>query len=378
MRSLSGWTLVGLAAVAFGPASAQVDSRAPLPRMAQYRPPPPRPSVLSPAPRVIYPSRSITAPTGFAAYRIWLMSRARREGVREATIQAHIPGLQFNSRAMELDRAQQPVARTSSYMAAFAPYRRDHVTPVLIGRGQARFSQHWPRLHQIQARYGVDPAVLMAIYGHETSYGSITGSFDLLEALASLAYEGRRRQMFESEFLAALKLIDGGVPRWRLKGSYAGATGYPQFMPTAALRLRADGDGDGYADIWSNEPDGFASIANYLRDAGWKRGIPWGVAARTPPTLNRSAIRTTLTAPKCARVYQRHSRWLTMAEWRSLGVVAYGRPMPDSEMATLLEPDGPGATAYLLTNNYRAILDYNCSNYYALSVGLLADAIAGR
>lgn len=357
MRSLSGWTLIGLAAVAFGPASAQV--------------------VQQPAP--VYAHPVYAAPTGFEAYKIWLISRARREGVREATIQAYIPGLQLNSRVMELDRAQKPQPRTSSFMAPFAPYRRDHVTPVLIQRGQSRFAEHWPRLHQIQVSYGVDPAVVMAIYGHETSYGAVTGGFDLLQALATLAYEGRRRDFFETEFLATLKLVDIGVPRWRLKGSYAGATGYPQFMPSVALRLRADGNGDGFADLWSNEDDGFASIANYLRDAGWKRGIPWGIAARTPPTLNRAAIRSPLTPPKCPKVYQRHSRWLTMAEWRSLGVMPYaGRPIPDTELVTLLEPDGPGATAYLLTNNYRAILDYNCSNYYALSVGLLADAIAGR
>jgi len=383
LRSIGGWTLVGLAAVAFGPASAQVEPRAPSPQLAQYQPPPPRTNVLPPAPRVIYPSQAYArptyaAPTGFEAYKLWLMGRARRESVREATIQAHVPGLQLNSRAMQLDRAQQPVARTSNYMAPFAPYRREHVTPVLVERGQSRYFEHWTRLSQIQARYGVDPAVLMAIYGHETSYGSITGSFDLLEALASLGYEGRRRAFFESELLTTLKLVDAGVPRWRLKGSYAGATGYPQFMPTAALRLRADGDGDGFANIWSNEVDGLASIANYLRDAGWKPNVPWGVAVRTPPTLNRAAIRSMLNPPRCPRVFQRHSRWLTMTEWRSLGVVPYGRPIPDGEMATLLEPDGPGATAYLLTTNYRAILDYNCSNYYALSVGLLADAIARR
>jgi len=206
----------------------------------------------------------------------------------------------------------------------------------------------------------------------------VTGGFDLLEALASLAYEGRRRPMFESEFISALRLIDMGVPRWRLKGSYAGATGYPQFMPSVVVRLRADGDGDGYADIWGSESDGLASIANYLRNAGWKPGVPWGVAARVSPTLNRAAIRSTLRAPRCERVYARHSRWLTIGQWRSIGVVPYSSSLSDQEVATLLEPDGPNGTAYLLTGNYRAILDYNCSNFYALSVGLLANAITRR
>jgi len=163
-----------------------------------------------------------------------------------------------------------------------------------------------------------------------------------------------------------------------LKGSWAGATGYPQFMPSVALRLRADGDGDGYADIWSNELDGLASIAMYLRDAGWKPNTSWGIAVRTPSNLNRAAIVSRTTAPRCPQVYRRHSRWLTMREWRTLGVAPLGRSLPDGEMASLIEPDGPDETAYLLTGNYRAILDYNCSNFYALSVGVLANAIARR
>jgi lytic murein transglycosylase len=218
----------------------------------------------------------------------------------------------------------------------------------------------------------------MAIWGLETSYGTVTGSTDLLQALASLGYYGRRRDLFEGEFVAALKLMDQGVPRWRLKGSWAGATGYPQFMPSVALRLRADGDGDGYADIWSNEIDGLASIAAYLRDAGWKPNVPWGIPVRTPSTLNRSAIVSRTTAPRCPQVYRRHSRWMTMREWRALGVTPLGRSLPENEMASLIEPDGPYETAYLLTTNYRAILDYNCSNFYAISVGVLADAIARR
>jgi lytic murein transglycosylase len=259
-----------------------------------------------------------------------------------------------------------------------APYLREHLTASLISRGQSRYASHWGNLSRIQLRYGVDPAVIMAIYGKETSYGTVTGSFDLLQALASLAYEGRRRTFFEEEFIAALRLLDQGVSRWTLKGSYAGATGYPQFMPSVALRLRADGDGDGYADIWRNEDDAFASIANYLRSAGWKPNVPWGVAVQVPPTLNRVAIQSRLNAPRCAAVFRRHSRWLTVAEWRALGVNPVYRTLPDNEMATLMEPDGPGAGGYLLTTNYRAILDYNCSNFYAMSVALLADHIARR
>ena len=376
MRLIGAWILAAGAVLASWPAHAQSDPLAPLPQPVQSS------GVLQPVsmqPVQTYSTRpAYAAPTGFDAYKLYLAGRARSAGIREATIQANVLGLDLNRRAIQLDQSQPGGPPNSSYIPPFAPYQRDHVTPTLIRRGQDRYASIYGNLARIQARYGVDPGILMAIYGHETSYGVVTGGFDLLEALASLAYEGRRRPMFESEFISALRLIDMGVPRWRLKGSYAGATGYPQFMPSVVVRLRADGDGDGYADIWGSESDGLASIANYLRNAGWKPGVPWGVAARVSPTLNRAAIRSTLRAPRCERVYSRHSRWLTVDQWRSIGVVPYSSSLSDQEVATLLEPDGPNGTAYLLTGNYRAILDYNCFNFYALSVGLLANAITRR
>jgi lytic murein transglycosylase len=334
---------------------------------------PPRPSPLPAAPS------QISAAAGFEAFKPYLVQRARSAGVREATIQAYVPTLRLSERAMQLDRAQKPVATPSNNAPApLSPYLLQHVTPSLISRGQARYYRHWPNLIRAYNLHGVDPAVVMAIFGKETSYGAVTGNFDLLDALASLAYEGRRRELFATEFVAALKLIDSGVPRDRLKGSYAGATGYPQFMPSVVLNRRADGDGDGQADIWSNEADALASISNYLRQAGWKANVPWGTAARVPVTLDRAAIRPTEEAPRCPAVFRRHSRELPVAKWRELGVTITGQRLHDGEMARLIEPDGPGATAYLLTNNYRAILEYNCSNAYALSVALLADAIARR
>lgn len=219
---------------------------------------------------------------------------------------------------------------------------------------------------------------MVAIYGHETNYGSYTGNFDLLRSLATLAHEGRRRTLFEPEFLATLKMLDNGVPRSQLVGSWAGATGYPQFLPSVYLRIAKDGDGDGRANIWSSEADALASIANYFVDAGWRKGTPWGVAVTVPAGFDRLSIANRTNAPRCPRVMERHSRWLTVAEWRRRGVQALGSArISETELATLIEPDGPGRTAYLLTGNYRVILDYNCSNFYALSVGLLADAVAG-
>lgn len=372
LRWTIGWTVASIVSLAVGDVSAQVDQvRVPAAKIqiAQAQP------ITAPSP--VYYAPAVQPTSAFDRYKVRLAALARAAGVRQSTIEANVPNLELNSRVISLDQAQ-PVVSNPGAISPFWPYRQQHVTPSLIARGQARYSALWPQLRWIQYRYGVDPAVLVAIYGQETNYGSITGNFDLLEALGSLAYEGRRRDFFETEFVDALKLIDQGIPRWMLKGSWAGATGYPQFMPSIALRLRADGDGDGYADLWRSQADGLASIANYLRDAGWKPNVTWGIPVRVPSTLNWNSVRTRLVPQRCQRVYERHSRWLTMAEWRALGVQPLGPTLPDSEMATLLEPDGPDATAYLLTTNYRAILDYNCSNFYALSVGLLADAIARR
>jgi len=355
LAGMSGWILLAASAVSLDSAAAQ-----------------------TPAYSYAQPLYSAAPRSAWDTYKIRLAALARQQGVREATIQANVPDLTINQRVIDLE-STEPVARTTNgVVGALAPYLRRHVTSSLIVRGRDNYSNLYQGLRWIDSRYGVDPAVLLAIYGHETSYGLVTGGTDLLQALASLGYYGRRRDFFENEFVAALKLMDQGIPRWRLKGSWAGATGFPQFMPSVALRLRVDGDGDGYANIWSDELDGLASIANYLRDAGWKPNVTWGIPVRTPPTLNRAAIRTTIRAQRCPQVYARLSRWLTMREWRSLGVTPTGRSLPDNELASLIEPDGPYETAYLLTTNYRVILDYNCSNFYAISVGVLADAIARR
>ncbi|GLR47717.1 lytic murein transglycosylase [Sphingomonas astaxanthinifaciens] len=379
-------SLLCLSAIALTPASARLepDPLAPLPDRPAEPPrtaPAPAPvqvRTLPPEPiRIITPAASTYgAVSGFAGYKQRLASLARTAGVREATIAATVPYVTQNARVVALDRQQPGGPPNSSYIPPFAPYKAEHVTPDLINRGAARFRNNRAQLAWLEQRFGVEPQVVMAIFGHETSYGRVTGNFDLLDVLATLAYEGRRRSFFEEEFVAALQLIDRGTPRSRLKGSWAGATGYPQFMPSNVLRLATDGDGDGQANIWGSEMDGLASIAAYLRDAGWKRGVHWGIPVNVPASLNRAALRTTLNPPRCPQVFRRHSRWLTMREWRALGVQPQRTALADSEMATLIEPDGQGATAYLLSVNYRAILDYNCSNFYALSVGLLADRIA--
>jgi lytic murein transglycosylase len=311
----------------------------------------------------------------FRGYLESLRPRARAMGISDATLDGVYATLTPNQRVIDLDR-NQPGGGAYSPIPNFEPYRRQHVDAARISRGRAVYQANRARLGRIEAETGVPEEIMVAIFGHETNYGSYTGDFDLIRSLATLSWEGRRRPLFEPELLATLKMLDNGVPRARLVGSWAGATGYPQFLPSVYLRVARDGDGDGRADIWTSEADALASIANYFVNAGWRRGEPWGIAVSVPAGLDRASVAAKIEPARCPRVFNRHSRWLTMAEWRRKGIVPTGGGWPaDGVLATLLEPDGPGRTAYLLTGNYRAILDYNCSNFYALSVGLLADAV---
>lgn len=366
--------LAGMASIATAGPCQSVDPLAPLPA-GQLPPntlPPPN------AAEVVVHRIAPSPQTGFEAYKQTLAAHARAAGVRPATIANVVPYLTLDQRVMRLDRAQPGNIGNPNSTPPFAPYRRSHVTSDLINRGQTNYRTYWPYLSRIEQRTGVPASIMLAIWGKETSYGRIKGTFDVINSLATLAYEGRRRDLFESEFIAAMKLIDQGVSRERLKGSWAGAMGHPQFMPTNVLRLRADGDGDGDADIWGTPLDGLASIGNYLQQAGWKGGMLWGVPVRVPSTLNRAAIANPVQSAKCPRVLARHSRPMAWSQWRAMGIVPQDRSLRDSDLATLIEPDGPNATAYLVTDNYRAVLDYNCSNFYALSVTLLADGIIGR
>ncbi len=312
--------------------------------------------------------------SSFVAFTKELGARAAREGVSAATINAVIPTLVINQRAISLDRAQ-PGGGANAPTPKFAPYRYQHVDAARIAQGRVKYQGLRPLLSKVERETGVPEAIMVAIWGHETNYGKVMGNFDLAEALASLAYEGRRRELFTTEFIAVLKMMDRGFPRWKLKGSWAGATGHPQFLPSVYLRLARDGDGDGKADIWGSEADALASIANYFKASGWRPGIPWGVSARITTPLDRNAIANRTVAPRCPRVHARHSQWKTVAEWRQLGVVPISGGLRDNDMASFFEPDGPGTPVWLLTGNYRVILEYNCSNFYALSVGLLSDAV---
>ena len=314
----------------------------------------------------------------FDAYLDEVARHARDEGVSQITINRLFTKLTPNSRVMALDRDNAPSGSSSSSSSSFppmAPYIDRHNTPARITGGRRAYARLRSVASQVESQYGVPAEILIAIWGHETAYGAVQGSFDLAQALATLAWEGRRRELFERELIDLLKIADSGVANHALTGSWAGAFGNPQFLPSVYLRLAVDGDGDGDKDIWSSDVDTMHSIANYFRDAGWRAGQPWGVRAYVPNSVDRAAIESPLASPVCPRVHVRHSRWMSVREWRAMGVEPRGAISEDA-MVALFEPDGPAAPGYLLTQNYRVILEYNCSNYYAMSVGLLADEIA--
>ena len=315
------------------------------------------------------------APATDVAFAAWVADFRAAEiakGVAPAALDAVLDGLRYSPRVVELDRAQPD---DSGRVATFADYVDRRVEPVRIARGRAAHATSATALASAEAQTGVPAAIILGIWGMESSYGAVTGSFDVPRSLATLAFDGRRRALFTKELAATVAIVERGlITRDRLTGSWAGAMGQPQFLPSTYLAHARDGDGDGQVDIWTSPGDIARSIATDLAANGWRRGAVWGIAVTVPPDLNRDRVRNLVAPTTCPKVYAKHSRWLTVAEWRALGLVARDWP-GDAVLATLVEPDGPGARAFLTFGNYRALLGYNCSNFYALSVGLLADAL---
>ncbi len=323
----------------------------------------------------------VTAPaapdtTSFAAWLAQYRAKAAARGVSAVTLDSVLAGLTPSPRVVELDRAQPGDAGPAPAPTRFDAYlaRRLDATRVAAGRGvRERIAATF---NAVTARSGVPSSVILGIWGMETNYGRITGDFDVPRSLATLAWDGRRPILFTGELDAVLTIVEHGLaPRASLKGSWAGAMGQAQFLPSSFLAYAADGDGDGKADIWSNDADVAASIANYLARHGWQRGLSWGQVVTLPAGFDRDRVRDLVRPVTCIKPLEKHSRWITIGEWQKLGVTSAAPMPPPGTLATLVEPDGPTGQAYLTTGNYRAIMSYNCSNYYSLSVALLGDAI---
>jgi lytic murein transglycosylase len=311
-------------------------------------------------------------------FPVWLenyKAGAQARGLQPEWLAAALQGAQYSPRVVELDRAQPD---DSGRRNVFADYLARQLTQLRIDDGRTRALANADTLQRVSATTGVPAELIVAIWGMETSYGRVTGGFDLPSAIATLAYDGRREALFTRELDALVRMVgEKRAFRFQLKGSWAGAFGQPQFLPSSYLAHAKDGDGDGRADIWNSTADTFASIGGYLKDKGWKPGTSWGFRAGVPAGFDRATVANPVKPTQCIRPLERHSRWISAGEWKAKGFVPLNALWPaDDTPMSLVEPDGPGQGAYLTTANYRAIMEYNCSNFYALSVALLADAVA--
>jgi membrane-bound lytic murein transglycosylase B len=314
------------------------------------------------------------APRATQPFAQWLMSlrhEALNRGISSQTLDQAFSNLVPSQRVIELDRNQAD--GTTSYFS----YMRRRLTGAKIAEAQGALQENQEELKKAALVQGVPASVIVGIWGRETGYGANSGNFPVILALTSLAYDGRRGAMFREELFAALSILDKGYASLpQMRGSWAGAFGQPQFMPSSYLRYAVDGDANGVRDIWSSKPDVFASIGNYLKQAGWESGSGWGLAVAPPAGFDPASVKNTVEPERCKPALRKHSLVKPISEWKALGFVPNGTNgwPADAAKATLLQPDGAEGPAFLTLPNYRAILHYNCSNYYALSVLLLADA----
>ncbi|APE31486.1 murein transglycosylase [Halomonas aestuarii] len=296
----------------------------------------------------------------FDAWLSRFRQEARAEGISASTLSRALEGLRYRPRVIELDRSQPEFVRP------IWQYLDSAVSATRVTNGRQRLDAHRDTAREMERRYGVPPEVIVAIWGIESNYGSNFGDFSTLEALATLAFDGRRHDFARAELLAALRILDkGDITPDRMLGSWAGAMGHTQFMPSSFEAYAVDGDGDGRRDIWGSIPDVMASTAHYLDRASWQPGQPWGVEVRLPDGFDYA--QTELTHRQSSH------------EWAERGVQTLsGDPLPDFTAASVLVPGGAEGPAFLVGPNFRAILRYNNATSYALAVGTLADEIAGR
>ncbi len=289
-----------------------------------------------------------------------LQREARREGVSAGVVRSTLAEVEFVERVVELDRAQPEFTTT------FDHYVDGRVTEQRVERGRELLAKHRELLRRVALDYGVAPRYLVAFWGMETNYGTYFGEMPTLDVLATLACDERRPAFFSEQLMAALRVVDAGaIPPERMRGSWAGAFGHVQFLPSVFERYAVDYDGDGERDLWNSVPDAMASAANYLASIGWKQGWRWGREVTLPDAFDYTLA---------GRGNER-----SLAEWRDLGVrTAYDRPLSGSEArAALIVPAGHEGPAFLVYDNFHVIMEWNRSELYALSVGHLADRLAG-
>lgn len=311
---------------------------------------------------------SFAAPS-FAAqpeFSVWIKSmrsEAIAKGVSPATANAALPDtMKPIARVIELDKKQPEKTKT------FEQYLEQVVDKQRIAKGREKFAARKQTLTEIGKAYGVEPQVITALWGIETNYGQNTGGYEVINALATLAWDGRREAFFKDELIKAMKILDEGhIKLHEMKGSWAGAMGQSQFMPSSFLRFAEDYNKDGKRDIWKTEADVFASAANYLSKSGWKEGQPWGRAIYLPKHMDRTLIGI--------------DSERTLQYWHDQGIrLKDGKtsvPFEGAYQGAVIQPGGAGTPAFIIYDNYRTIMKWNKSTYFATAVGTLSDKIKG-
>ncbi len=337
-----GFSLVLAGVLAAAPAFANAPERSPRP--------------------MIRPASTMSSPKP-ADFQNWLRAfrtRANAQGIPSIVLDKAFDGIHYNSDVIDKDRSQNEFTKTVwVYLDSAASEAR-------VAAGKKALAIHAQMLADIETRYGVEKEIVAAIWGLESAYGSFRGSIPTIEALATLAFDGRRGEFFEGELLAALKILAAGDTRpSNMRGSWAGAMGHTQFMPSSWHAHAVDHTGDGKRDIWGDNPaDALASAANYLKANGWQTGLPWGVEIRLPDNFNYMLAR---------RDYEK-----LPSEWARLGVTdTNGAPVPDHGPAAVLLPGGAKGAAFLIFHNFEVIETYNTADAYVIGVGHLADRLAG-
>jgi len=285
---------------------------------------------------------------------------ALAQGISSALFDEAFSDIHAPSRQVKGLARSQPEHRLTYYK-----YRNSRVDNYRIIIGRKEYKKNKAIADEIANKYGVDPCFIMSFWGMETSYGNYMGNFPVIKSLATLAYESKRRDFFRKELFLALHILDDGhVSLSQFKGEWAGASGQPQFLPSSWVKYAVDYDGDGRKDIWNSKPDVFASIANYMKMNGWQTGQPWGIQVKLPANFDMELEGKTIVKP--------------VSEWNAMGVrTESGEPLPYQNLtASIVQPHG--GPAFLAYPNYKMILRYNNSIYYAGAIGYLADKICMR
>ncbi|SOC54845.1 lytic murein transglycosylase [Chromohalobacter canadensis] len=295
----------------------------------------------------------------FAAWVEDYREHAAAEGIDAVTLAAAFDDVSFQPRIVELDRSQPEFSRP------VWAYLDTAVSDQRVRQGRAKLDTHRDAAMRAEDRYTVPAEILTAIWGVESNYGSHFGSFSTIDALATLGFEGRRQDFARRELLAALKILQSGdIDREHMRGSWAGAMGHTQFLPSSFLSYAVDADGDGRRDIWGSVDDVMASTAYYLQDAGWQAGEPWGVEVTLPDDFDYAQSELSVRRSSDA--------------WHSQGVRARWDMWPSFDEASVIAPAGARGPAFMVGPNFRVIMRYNASTSYALAVAMLAERIAGE